>query len=187
MNDHFTSEGSSCAAAFDAAGRDTHKAWTQTALLGQVNAERVIEARQALSSADPVAISKLLVDLVGQTFEGHEIRTEGALPAAKMKSMAGIVLKLLASHVLRDGCREPVEVVVRLSDAARTWIEFGAVGGQPYGQHNLDQLARIAELMGGDARLRLALLAPFSPALMGCTVVLRASQSSYPFREGGKP
>jgi hypothetical protein len=187
MSSKPTSDASSCVAAFDAAGRDTHKAWTQTALLGQVNQARVIEAQQALGSADAAAISALLVDLVGQTFEGYEVRTEGALPATKMKAMAGIVLKLMSVHVLKDGCREPLEVVERLLQAARTWIECGSVERQPNGQKHIDQLVHIAALMGDDPRLRLALLAPFSPALMGCSVVLRASQSSYPFREASKP
>jgi hypothetical protein len=166
-------------AQFDMAMRQAHVAWTQTPMLARSTAQRVDQVVSAFEGGDPSAIAHLLCDMVGAAFASQGLT--GALDVRKAAELGRHLAAIAAGTVSTEATGAAAARVDGLRAVLRQWLETGAHPLAP-------DLARVNALLDDQPALRLALAAPFAPALEICALVLRARGEGYAFAPGaGRP
>jgi hypothetical protein len=156
------------------AASSTLKAWTGTSLLSMVRAGQVDRGIEAFATGSPVAVTELLCEIAGPSYDAYALET--GMDATRAMKLGAIVMRLLCEGL--HPAVGPVELstsVQTLHHRAKRWIEFGSVPDAR------DDLQKISDLIGDSPPTRLALLAPFAPALSSCAIVFRAQNAAYPF------
>lgn len=171
MSAQTTPLGIQCASAFEAAAMDTIKAWTSTSLLSMTKGLTVERCKQVLSEKSSTAISDMLVDMTGTAYAAYAVKS--GMDAGRAAKLGRIVIRLICIDLPPEV--KPVVCISTLHHRCMTWIERGHVAD------SMPDLKQISTLTGDSPEIRLALLAPFAPALAACAVVLRADERRYPF------
>lgn len=160
--------------AYDGAIRSVERAWQGTALLAWAREENVQRAMQVLSKGDAEQIAGLLGELAHESYSVAAPLIPGLDPE-KVTKLSAIVIGLIA----RGGAAAPVprvaeDVASSLIEEGRGWIRDGV------GSHA--DLAKIAQLVGGDALVRGTLIAPLAPAAATLRCVARAGAARFAFQ-----
>jgi hypothetical protein len=159
---------------YEGAVRSVERAWQGTALLSWARDENVQRAMRVLSNGDAEQIAGLLGELAHESYSVAAPLIPGLDPE-KVTKLSAIVIGLI-SHA---GAAAPVprvaeDVASSLIDEGRSWIRDGV------GSHS--DLARIAQLVGGDALVRGTLIAPLAPAAATLRCVARAGAAHFAFQ-----
>lgn len=167
-------EGAKVGDAFEMAASATLKAWTSTSLLSMTRQGQVSRATAAFASGSASMVTELLCEIAGPSFDGYAIKT--GMDAARAMKLGSSVMRLICTGAAEaPEPSERVGSVKRIHQRAKTWIDAGELKDAP------SDLQRISGLIGDSPEIRLALLAPFAPALATCGIVFRAQEVAYPF------
>lgn len=172
--------GEACAHAFDMAARETISAWSKTSLLSMTRAVHVERMEQVLSGARAADVAEFLADLAGPSFAAYAMKS--GMDADKVAKMSRIVMGLLCNGLPpATDLKQRADLLLTLHRRCKQWIELGALPADQMGVHAADALSKISSVTGRSPAVRLALIAPFAPAVAVCGVVLRARHAQYPF------
>jgi hypothetical protein len=148
--------------------RQAERAWSGTAMLARVRASRAEEVEQAFGTGTSRTISMLVAEIARGAMDGHAL--SHGQDAGRSMELGRLVLQAAADALTSQGAAARAQELIA---ALVHWIEHGQVAGAP-------DLQRIDQLVGGEPAIRLALLAPYAPALAMTGTVLRAREASYP-------
>jgi len=169
-----TAEQGDGAEAFDSASRATFKAWTSTSLLSMTRSGQVRRCAQAFSSGSAAVVTDLLIEIAGPSYDSYALKT--GMDVTRSMKLGGIVMRLICDGLPRGSDHGVLsESVQAIHRRAKIWIESGDLSDAK------EDLRKISDLIGDSQAIRLALLAPFAPALTICEIVLRAQESAHQF------
>ena len=166
----------SAAAPFIGACKDARKAWHASNLLAQCNPERIIAAREALISADEVAVVALMAEMAGPTATPNLHEAFG--PAAlRHLETASIVARLIVKDIVK--ARQPgASLDMQAVKAAMVrWIETGEGVSSSLASISALVISNSAAGDEGGGRARLAFLSPFAISVETLHVVASLSAS----------
>lgn len=172
MTSQGSSSGTRCAESFDGAVLDTVKAWTSTSLLSMTKGHTVEQCKQVLDEKSASAISDLLVDMAGTAYAAYALKS--GMDAERASKLSRIVVRLICVDLPSDATA--LETLATVHQRCKAWIDLGRLDND-----ETSDLKKIADLTGGAPEIRLALLAPYAPAIAACGVVMRADERRYPF------
>jgi hypothetical protein len=163
-------------AAFEESIRGTERAWHSTSLLAMSRRHLVDKAMATLRDGGGKEIGELLSTLAHESYLAAAPLTPG-LDAGAAAGLSSIVTEVIAADVANHlpRPREPEQVASELLRRGRLWIETG--------QGDAGDLARISALVGSDAGVRAALIAPLGPVGATLRCVARAAAAGFSFRD----
>jgi hypothetical protein len=176
--------GAAAAGRFRNAIEAARDAWTKANLLAISKVGRLMDARAAVQSRDPAAISKLLVDMAGPIKQVRLIDVIGPRMEKHQKLMELVCRVALRCELLQaTAAGEPVQLA-RVQNRLAAWVEAGRWAGGPGPQGELAQVAADMAAVCGQglkekdaATVRLALVAPLAPALEHLRLALEVPQA----------
>lgn len=163
-------------AAFEESVKGTERAWHSTSLLAMSRRDLVDKAMTTLRDGGGKEIGELLSTLAHESYLAAAPLTPG-LDAATVAGLSSIVTGVIAADVANhlQRPRDPEHVASELLRRGRLWIETG--------QGDAGDLARISALVGSEAGVRAALIAPLGPVGATLRCVARAAAADFNFRD----
>jgi hypothetical protein len=160
--------------------KEAHKAWAHTPMLARVLDSQARTVCDTLALESGMAIAEMLSDMAGPAITSYSVRS--SLDADKAQQLSSLVLQMcMPSCVVRrdqGGATSHTARALALCEASVAclvaWIETGRSQGAP-------QLNEVDALIGGEAAIRLSLVATAAPVLAHCEIVVRALEEGYPF------
>jgi hypothetical protein len=177
--------GSAAAGRFRNAVEAARDAWTKTGLLSISKVSRLREARTLAKSAEPVALSKLLVDMAGPI---RQVRIADALSArmAQHQKLMELVVRAALKSEIHQCSKEGGSMdFTRVQRRLESWIESGrwsplGSAAEDIGASRGSDMAAICAdgMKPADAVVvRLTLVAPLAPALEHLRLALSVPES----------
>jgi len=173
-------EGGACAQALLDSIRATNTAWTRTTMFSLVRQKQVLALRDAFFSPDPSAVPSLLVDMAGPSYDAYALKS--GFDVKRIMKLSSLTLSMLCKG--RDACSTDPEIIQSLyimRDRAHHWISGLDMGDTP----GAEDLRKVDDLIASSPSLRLALVAPYGPAIGSSLLVMRACSAGFEFSTGG--